>query len=588
MAALKKIDMITLELINNFLYSLVDEMTQTVVRTSLSPITRDSFDFQCGFCRADGEVLLEGEGTLIHSLVYPTLISNWLKEHKDTTYPEDIIITNDPYSEAAHLPDVYIYKPIFIGDELVSWAVAGGHQRDVGGATPGSCACDSTEIYQEGLRIPPMKLYERGVRNETLFQVLMAASRAPDIVEGDIEAYRSACRTGEERFFELVKDYGWDTLKVYFDELLDYAEKLTRAEIKALPDGEYEFTDYIDDPGMGYLDDEGHVIVDPVPIHLKITIKGDAITYDFTGTARQVKGAMNNPFGTSKATVMSCLRFMLNPDIPRNSGAFRPVTLIIPEGTLLNPTLPAAVASRAATFGRECDVMIGAEAQIVPEKLMACPSNIDTLLNIGGYDDKGRHFILMEAMWGGWGGRPYADGIDYNTCPELNGANQPCERNEELYPIMYTQYGYLPDREGAGKYRGSAALVREYKLLSDEAVLQLRVDRQRFGPFGLYGGKPGAPLEVIYNPDRENRHIGKITMNMKKGDLLRIIFAGAGGWGDPLERDVDMVLDDVIKEKVNLMRAREVYGVAINEDTMQVNIDETYKLREKMRKDISS
>ena len=153
---------------------------------------------------------------------------------------------------------------------------------------------------------------------------------------------------------------------------------------------------------------------------------------------------------------------------------------------------------------------------------------------------------------------------------------------------MYTQYGYLPDREGAGKYRGSAALVREYKLLSDEAVLQLRVDRQRFGPFGLYGGKPGAPLEVIYNPDRENRHIGKITMNMKKGDLLRIIFAGAGGWGDPLERDVDMVLDDVIKEKVNLMRAREVYGVAINEDTMQVNIDETHKLREKMRKDISS
>ena len=580
----KKIDMIILELINNFLYSLVDEMTQTVVRTSLSPITRDSFDFQCGFCRADGEMLLEGEGTLIHSLIYPTLISNWLKEHRDTTYPGDIIITNDPYSDAAHLPDVYMYQPIFIGNELVAWAVGGGHQRDVGGATPGSCACDSTEIYQEGLRIPPMKLYEKGVRNDTLFTLIKAASRAPDIVEADIETYRAACRTGEERFMELVREYGWETLRVYFDELLDYAERLTRAEIKALPDGDYEFTDYIDDPGAGYLDDKGNIIADPVRIQLKITVKDDSITYDFTGTAPQVKGAMNNPYGTSKATVMSCLRFMMNPDIPRNSGAFRPVTLIIPKGTLLNPVLPAAVASRAATFGRETDVMMGAEAQIVPNKLMASASNIDALLNIGGYDEDGRHFILMEAMWGGWGGRPFADGVDYNTPPELNGANQPCERNEELYPVMYTQYGYLPDREGAGKYRGSVAVVREYKLLADEAVMQLRVDRQRFAPYGLYGGKPGATLEVIFNPGRDNLHIGKTTMNIKRDDVIRIIFAGAGGWGNPLERDVNMVLDDALDEKVSLRRAKEIYGVVIDEKTTEVDIDETERLREAMKK----
>jgi N-methylhydantoinase B len=585
----KKIDMIILELINNFLYSLVDEMTQTVVRTSLSPITRDSFDFQCGFCRADGEMLLEGEGTLIHSLIYPTLISNWLKEHRDTTYTGDIIITNDPYSDAAHLPDVYMYQPIFIGNELVAWAVGGGHQRDVGGATPGSCACDATEIYQEGLRIPPMKLYEKGTRNEDLFTLIRAASRTPDIVEADIEAYRAACRTGEERFMELVSEYNWETLKIYFDELLDYAERLTRAEIKALPDGDYEFTDYIDDPGAGYLDAGGNIIADPVRIHLKLTIKGDSITYDFTGTAPQVKGAMNNPYGTSKATVMSCLRFMMNPDIPRNSGAFRPVTLIIPKGTLLNPVLPAAVASRAATFGRETDVMMGAEAQIVPNRLMASASNIDTLLNIGGYDEDGRHFILMEAMWGGWGGRPFDDGIDYNTPPELNGANQPCERNEELYPVLYTQYGYLPDREGAGKYRGSVAVVREYKLLTNEAILQLRVDRQRFGPYGLYGGMPGAPLEVILNPDVENLHIGKTTMALKQSDVVRIIFAGAGGWGNPLERDIGRVLNDVLDEKVSLQRAKEVYGVAIDQKTTAVDVAGTERLREAIKqKDVYS
>jgi len=387
---------------------------------------------------------------------------------------------------------------------------------------------------------------------------------------------------------ELVRAYGWESLRVYFDELLDYAERLTRAEIKALPDGEYEFTDYLDDGGRGYLDAEGNVIADPVTIHLKITVKGDSITYDFTGTAPQVMGAMNNPFGTSKATVMSCLRFMIDPDIPRNSGAFRPVTLIIPEGTLLNPLLPAACASRGGTLGRETDVILGAEAQIAPDKLMACPSQVDTLINIGGRDKEGKLFILMEAMWGGWGGRPLADGVDYNTVPELNGGNQPCEANEELYPIMYNQYAYVPDREGAGKYRGSVALVREYKLLADEAILQLRVDRQRFGPYGLYGGQAGAPLEVILNPDRENRRIGKTTMNIKRGDVIRITFAGAGGWGNPLERDVGMVLYDVRNEKVSIGRAREVYGVVINEDTMEVDMDETKSLRDAMQKGVSS
>jgi N-methylhydantoinase B len=429
-----------------------------------------------------------------------------------------------------------------------------------------------------------MKLYEKGVCNETLFKLIKAASRAPDIVEADIETYRAACRTGEERFMELVREYGWETLKVYFDELLDYAERLTRAELKALPDGGYEFTDYIDDPGAGYLDDKGNIIADPVRIHLKITVKGDSITYDFTGTDPQVKGAMNNPIATSRATVMANLRLILSPDIPRNSGTWRPVTLIIPDGSFLNPKLPAAVASRGATICRQADVMQGAEALLAPDKMMACPSEVDTLLNIGGYDERGRHFILMETMWGGWGGRPFADGVDYNTIPHGNLGNQPCEVNEELYPVMYTQHAYVPDTEGAGKYRGSVAVVREYKLLADEAVMQLRVDRQRFAPYGLYGGKPGATLEAVYNPDGENHQLGKATMNIKRGDVIRITTSGAGGWGNPLERDVNMVLNDVLDEKVSLRRAKEVYGVVINEKTTEVDIDETERLREAMKK----
>jgi len=571
--AKEKIDMIVLGLINNFLYSLVDEMTIGVVRTSFSPLTRDAFDFQCGICHRNGEMLLEGEGTLIHSLVYPGLISDWMKEHADTTYPGDIIVTNDPYSGAAHLPDIYMWYPIFIDNKIVAWSVAGGHLRDVGGSTPGSCACDSTEIYQEGLRIPPMKLYERGAPNKDLFALIESNSRTPMITKGDIEAYHAACHIGEERFLALAKTYGWETLSIYLDELLDYTERLTRDEIRKMPDGVYEFTDYMDDDG---------ITDEPITLHCKITIDGDEIIWDFTGTSPQVKGAMNNPYGSSKACVVTALRQMMDTDIPRNSGAWRPATLIIPEGNFLNPKLPAAVASRGGTLARESDVMLGAAAQIRPDKIPACCSNLDHLLNIGGYQN-GKPFILIETVWGGWGGRSKSDGNDFATPPFLNGGNQPCEVNEELEPIMYNQYGYLPDREGAGKYRGSVALVREWKFIGDEAVLQLRTDRQKYETYGLYGGKGGAPSESFINPDTENRPIGKITTNIKKGDVYRLITSGGGGWGNPLERDPEMVLKDVRDEKVSVKRAKEAYGVVINEAAMEVNIAETEKLRKTMK-----
>ena len=585
MAQEKKVDMITLGLINSFLNSLIDEMTQVVVRTSVSPITRDAFDFQCGFCNAKGEITLEGEGTLIHSYIYPNLIRDWLEKHRDITYPGDLMICNDPFSGAAHLPDFYMYHPIFIGDELVAWTVAGGHQRDVGGLTPGSCACDATEVYQEGLRIPPMKLYDRGVPNDTLFQIIMAATRTPEAVMGDIQAYRAACRAGEERFKELVKDYSWEMLSFYLEELFNYAERLTREQIKAMPNGEYEFTDYLDDEGFGYLDENEQPIADPIPIHLKLTIKGDSATYDFTGTGPQVRGSMNNPFGTSWATAMIGLRFILDLDIPRNQGSFRALNIVLPKGSLLNPILPAGTGSRGATMGRQMDVIFGAEAQIAPDKVPAGTSQVDTLLNIGGRDKNNKPYILIETHWGGWGGRSFADGVEFMTVPQLNGSNQPCETNEELYPIRYNQYAFVPDTEGAGKYRGSLGVVREWEFTGDEpAVMQLRVDRQRMGPYGLCGGQAGAPLEAVFNPDRENINVGKITKQIKHGDVIRIMAAGAGGWGDPIERNLNMVLNDVRTKKISIKRARETYGVAIDEATMEVDIGETKKLRTSIKK----
>jgi len=591
MAAKNKIDMITLGLVNNFLFCLVDEMTQTMIRTAFSPLTRDIFDFQCGFCCGDGQVVLEGQGTLLHSLVFPPLIEQWLIKNRDKTYPGDVIITNDPYvgddmgyPGASHLPDIYMLCPIFVGDELAAWSVAGGHQRDVGGAQPGSCATDSTEIFQEGLRIPLMKLYEKGERNEDLYRIIRNNCRLPDIIEGDIEAYRAACATGEKRFWEMVELWGFETVNDCFYGLLDYAEKLTRAEIEAMPDGDYEFADYLDDDGRGYRDAEGNEVAPMVKINLTIKVRGDTMTYDFTGTDPQVKGAMNNPIATSRALVASTMRFMMSLDIPRNDGALRPITLVIPKGTLLNPRLPGAVAARGATAARQQDAMLGAQAMIVPERAMAGASQVDTLLSLGGFDDDNKPFVVMEGLWGGWGGRPFDDGVEFNTPPHLNGANAPMETQEELYPLMYNEYSFAPDTGGAGKFRGSLGVIREYKTMCDTTRLQLRVDRQRMAPWGLCGGKPGALLEAIINPETENRYINKINYDMKRGEVLRWIAAGAGGWGDPLDRDIDLVEWDVLNGKVTVGRAKEDYGVVIDEKTMKADLEATKKLRQTMKK----
>ena len=575
MAKDREIDVVTMHLISNLIYSLVDEMTLTVVRTSFSPLARDSFDFQCTLCKANGEIILEGEGSMLHSLAYAGIINAILKKYGDAIHPGDIFLDNDPYAEGSHLPDVYLARPIFVNGGLAAWSCSGGHQIDVGGRIPGSCACDSTEIYQEGLRIPPVKLFDKDAPVKDIFDILKANSRVPEVLVGDLLSHHAACYIGEKRFMDLVEAYGWETLRLYLDELLDYAERRTRDELRNLPEGSYEFTDYMDDDGFG----EG-----PIPIHIKITIAGDTITYDFTGTSPQVKGALNNPIATTKAMVLIAFRLLLSYDIPRNSGVWRPVRLILPEGTVVNPKPPAAVAGRGLTLSRIVDTLMGAEAKIAPDKMPACECGSDYLLCLGGRDNEGDYTILVETIWGGWGGRPFADGPEFNTPILLDGANQSCELNERIYPFIYNQYGYVPDTEGAGKYRGSLSLIREWEFVGIEGTAQLRVDRTRTQPWGVQGGYPGAFSQTILNPGRENRELGKVTIPLKKGDVIRLRTAGAGGWGSPFEREPNMVLNDVRNEKISIKRAREVYGVVIDEKTMKVDMAETQKSRESLKK----
>jgi len=570
-STLEKIDLVTMYLINNLFFSLVDEMSLAVVRTSFSSLARDAFDFQCGVFKADGDLIMEGEGTILHSPAYCHMIRRLRAKYGENIHPGDVFLNNDPYHDASHLPDIYMLEPIFLEDRLIAWACSGGHMADVGGRVAGSCACDSTEIYQEGLRIPLVKFYEKGKPNSSVWDLISANSRLPEIILGDLESHHAACHTGKTRLLEMIQTYGWQTLRMYIDELMDYSERRTREEIRKLPDGEYEFTDYLDDDGF-----EDRLI----PIKLKITVAGDTIKYDFTGTSPQIRGSMNDPVGTTRAMILIGLRCMIDPEIPRNSGAWRPVEMVIPEGSLVNPRLPGACGGRGATLSRIMDVLMGAEAQIVPERMPACESGADWLICMGTYDQEYGYTVLTETIWGGWGGRPAQDGVDFCTPVFLDGGNQVCELNESSYPFMYKQYSYVPDTEGAGRFRGSLAIKREWIFLGEEGTLQMRTERQRTQPWGLQGGHPGAFAQTILKRSNGEIHMmNKETVTIRKGDSVCIYSSGAGGWGNPLERDVELVLQDVRNGLVSLNRARDIYGVAIDEATLVLDTTTTKKLR---------
>jgi len=570
-----KVDLVTMSLINNLLFSLVDEMSLAVVRTSFSSLARDAFDFQCAVFKADGDLIMEGEGTILHSLAYCYMIRGLLAKYGEDIHPGDVFLNNDPYHDASHLPDIYMLEPIFFKGKLIAWACSGGHMADIGGRVAGSCACDSTEIYQEGLRIPLVKFYEKGSPNRSVVDLIQANSRLPETILGDLESHHAACHTGKTRLLEMIQTYGWKTLETYIDELMDYSERRTREEIKKLPDGEYEFADYLDDDGF-----EDRLI----PIKLKITVAGDTITYDFTGTSPQIRGAMNDPVGTTRAMILIGLRCMIDSEIPRNSGVRRPVKMIIPEGSLLNPVLPGACGGRGATLSRIMDVLMGAEAQIVPDRMPACESGADWLICMGTNDPEYGYTVLTETVWGGWGGRPFADGVDFCTPIFLDGSNQVCELNEKLYPFMYRQYSYVPDTEGAGKFRGSYAIQREWVFLGEEGTLQMRTERQRTQPWALQGGLPGAFSETfLIRNNGEMYKMRKETVTIRKGDSVRVVTSGAGGWGNPLERDLEKVLRDVRNGTVSVKRAKEIYGVVIDETQMEVDQGETQKVRQERK-----
>ncbi|MBV8888537.1 MAG: hydantoinase B/oxoprolinase family protein [Alphaproteobacteria bacterium] len=573
-------DPIEFELFKNALFSVADEMALTVFRTTYSGVLKDNMDYSTALFDGAGVLVAQGLTLPGHLGSMPTAIAAVQAAFAGDISPGDVFILNDPFRGGMHLPDVFVFKPIFGqepgAEECLAWAGTVCHHTDVGGRVPGSNASDSTEIYQEGLRIPPLKLYARGQRNETLFALIETNVRVPVKVFGDLRAQLAACHIAERSICEMAGQYGSAKLAAYMTELIDYAERMTRAALRELPDGIYDFLDHIDDDGI----DVGQ----PIPLKVRITKTGDQIGVDWTGTASQVKGAINNTLSYTKSASYCAIRSVLPQNIPTNEGVFRAISVIAPAGTIANGVLPAACAARGLTGFRMVDCMFGALAKMLPDQVFAASDGGNTGVTIGGYHADRTPFIYVDFTCCAWGGRPYGDGLDGNSSIYANMASQPIEATETEQPLQITAYEFIPDAMGAGKFRGGAPFRREYRLLAEEAVLQVRSDRHDFRPYGLYGGGPGRPSMNFLNPDRESTPLSsKFTTTMRQGDLFRHEVAGAGGWGDPLERDPALVLKDVRNEFVSAGMAREAYGVVLSGAPLRVDAAATAALRLELR-----
>lgn len=561
------LDPVTLEIVKNALSSIADEMALVVLRTAYSPIVRDSMDYSTAVCDRNGRAIAQGLTLPIHLGSFPAAMQMLIEKHGETMQPGDAFIMNDPYlAGGMHLPDVYVILPVFFEDTLEGFAGAIVHHTDVGGINPGSMALGAVELYQEGLRLPLVKLYEAGVPNQAVFDIFSANSRMPTQLLGDLRAQIAACRAAERGITQLLEKYGTEDYNRYVSTLHDYAERLTRDAISRMPDGEYVAEDYLD--GLG----ENST---PIKFKAKVTVRGDELEIDWTGTSGQVRGAINCPVATTNSVAFASVRAAIGIDVPNCDGFSRPIKVLAEKGSIVNPNAPAACAARGVIAYRMFDTLMGAFAQVVPELIPAGSEGGPTAISISGSRD-GEPWLITDGILGSWGGRVQKDGVDGISSPLANMSNQPVELIEARIPVRINRYELVKDSGGAGLHRGGMALRREYELTDSTASLSVRSDRRAHLPLGLGGGLPGTPslnvLDVNGRPELlPVMPVGLI--DFRQGHPFTHIAAGGGGYGDPLARAPEAVLEDLLDEKISEAMAYHVYGVVLA--TSKREVDET-------------
>ena len=524
------VDPISLEVFKNLFISVSEEMGVALQRTSYSPNIKERLDFSCALFDAQGQMVAQAAHIPVHLGAMPASVKAATETFEGSFRQGDVVILNDPYLGGTHLPDITLVAPVFVEQEgkpvLAGFVANRGHHADVGGMTPGSLPL-STELYQEGTIISPLKLARRGRLNQEVIQLICRNSRTPDERKGDLAAQIASIRVGERRLREIVERYGLETTHEHMEALLDYAERLARAAIDRIPDGVYSYVDYMDDDG---LTDQ------PVPISVTITIEGDGMTVDFAGTSPQRPGCINAPLAVTVSAVLYVVHCIVGLNVPANQGGLRPVRIEAPVASLVNPEPQHGVAGgNVETSQRITDVLLGAMAQALPEIIPAASQGSMNNLLIGGHDPvRDKPFVYYETIAGGMGARPSKDGVSGIHTHMTNTLNTPIEALEFVFPLRLHRYALRHGSGGAGKFRGGDGLIRDVEFLSPARVTILS-ERRRFAPYGLQGGHPGEKGEnaLLRGGYEEVVLSGKEVLDVEPGDVLSIRTPGGGGWGEP-------------------------------------------------------
>lgn len=517
-------DAIQLELFKNRLAAIAEEMGEVLRRASYSPNIKERLDFSCALFDAAGQMTAQAAHIPVHLGAMPSSVQSALQ--RLNIEPGDVIILNDPFSGGSHLPDITLVTPVFVEPaRLFGFVASRAHHADVGGMTPGSMPL-STEIFQEGLIIPPLKLVEAGRMNDGVMSLLLANVRTPAERAGDLQAQLAANRRGAERLRGLAARYGADTVAQAMSGLLDYAERMTRALLAGLPDGAYTCADFLDSDGIS---------PEPVKIAVTVTVRGDEAVVDFSDSAPQVAGSVNSVYAVTLSAALYVFRALIGLDIPANSGGLRPIRVIAPPGSVVNAQPPAAVAGgNVETSQRITDVLLGALAQAAPERVPAAAQGTMNNVLIGGWDpERQQSYTYYETIGGGMGAGPHAPGADAIQCHMTNTLNTPVEALEYAYPFRVRRYQIRRDSGGAGAQRGGHGIVREVELLHP-AQLTLLTERREFAPPGAAGGQPGQPgRNTLIRGGKSQLLPGKTSVGLQAGDVLRIETPGGGGFGEP-------------------------------------------------------
>lgn len=570
------LDPTTLAVVRGALERVAAEMDSTLVRSAFSPVISEGQDRASGIYHpTTGEVIVQGEEGLPNfvgamQFTVQALVGRMSGEEMR---PGDIFIVNDPYVGGTHLMDVKLIAPYFHRGEHFAYLANTGHWIDIGGRNPGGYVIDATEYYQEGIRIPPVRLFGEGKLDRSLFDLIMSNLRLPGEVYGDMMAQVNALHVGRERLDEVLDKYGAEVVEECITALREYSERLMRDHIRAIPDGDYSCVDYMDSDGIEH---------EPLKMALRVKVEGDELLFDFSGTSPACRGPLNIAAGCTKTACYVAIKHLF-PEVPINSGCFAPIRFHLPEGCFLNAKPPSPCCGFVETTHRVNDLIFGALSAAIPERVFAAAFSTSNNLTVSGVDRQEGRWVIYTFLGGGYGGGRAHDGLTHGSTLSSVAKTLPIEVIEHRFPLLFRRYALRENSAGPGWRRGGFGAIYEVEVLRGEAEVTVMGDRGRFAPFGILGGREAKKNRVTFlkkSGPLVPPHLTKASgIRLEAGEAVLLESPGGGGYGDPLQREPSRVLEDVRKEYISIEDAERDYGVVIRTDPLAVDEKETVERR---------